>query len=122
MTYNPTQWKSGDVVTSAKLNKIEEGITSGANAYVIQLDYQNGYYVMDKTWSEILTASKSGIVIAIDSYAETETSIYYVSHVVQNVGASNPYTVSVVDLGADALEQHYYTTDTENGFPKWKDA
>lgn len=26
MSYTPTQWKSGDTVTSAKLNKIENGI------------------------------------------------------------------------------------------------
>jgi len=29
MAYEPTTWKSGDVVTSAKLNKIEQGIASG---------------------------------------------------------------------------------------------
>ena len=26
MSYTPTEWKSGDVVTSAKLNKLEQGV------------------------------------------------------------------------------------------------
>jgi len=29
MSYEPTNWKSGDTITSAKLNKIEQGIASG---------------------------------------------------------------------------------------------
>lgn len=28
MSYTPTEWKSGDTVTSAKLNKIEQGIAN----------------------------------------------------------------------------------------------
>ena len=29
MSYEPTNWKSGDVVTSAKLNKLEQGVSGG---------------------------------------------------------------------------------------------
>ena len=31
MSYEPTVWKSGDVITSAKLNKIENGIASNSS-------------------------------------------------------------------------------------------
>ena len=47
MPYEPTTWKSGDVVTSAKLNKIEGGI---ANAVLIVHDNDG---TLDKTWQEI---------------------------------------------------------------------
>lgn len=33
MSYEPTNWKTGDVVTSAKLNKIEGGVSEVAEAY-----------------------------------------------------------------------------------------
>lgn len=30
MSYEPTEWKTGDIVTSAKLNKMEQGIAAGS--------------------------------------------------------------------------------------------
>lgn len=48
MAYEPTEWKSGDVVTSAKLNKIEGGIVSGGVLVVTDTDG-----TLDKTWQEI---------------------------------------------------------------------
>lgn len=35
MTYEPTQWKAGDTVTSAKLNKIEQGIAGAGGANIL---------------------------------------------------------------------------------------
>ena len=39
MSYTPTNWKAGDTVTSAKLNKMEQGIANaeGANILVAHL-------------------------------------------------------------------------------------
>lgn len=39
MNYEPTNWKSGDVVTSAKLNKMEQGIATN-NGWVIEVNIQ----------------------------------------------------------------------------------
>lgn len=52
MSYEPTTWKSGDVVTSAKLNKMEQGI---ANAGALIVHDNNG--TLDKTWQEIHDAA-----------------------------------------------------------------
>lgn len=35
MSYTPTNWKAGDTVTSAKLNKIEQGIASAGGANIL---------------------------------------------------------------------------------------
>lgn len=37
MSYTPTNWKAGDVVTSAKLNKMEQGIVAGGGIRVVHL-------------------------------------------------------------------------------------
>lgn len=39
MAYTPTEWQSGDIVTSAKLNKIEQGIADagGGERNVVEL-------------------------------------------------------------------------------------
>lgn len=49
MSYTPTTWAAGDTVTSAKLNKIEQGITNIQGIKVIQAtiteDENTGAYI-----------------------------------------------------------------------------
>ena len=67
MSYTPTEWKSGDVITAEKLNHIEEGIEnagSSAVALIISpLDVtQEGHDLdFDKTFAEVDTAFRAGI-------------------------------------------------------------
>lgn len=53
MSYEPTNWKDGDLVTSAKLNKIEQGIAAGGGVLIVHED-EGG--TLDKTWQEIYDA------------------------------------------------------------------
>lgn len=39
MSYTPTNWKAGDVVTSAKLNKMEQGIAAGGGIRIVHLTH-----------------------------------------------------------------------------------
>ena len=52
MSYTPNTWKSGDVVTSAKLNNMEQGIAN-AGAMIVHNDDDT----LDKTWQEIHDAA-----------------------------------------------------------------
>ena len=39
MSYTPTEWKAGDTVTSAKLNKIEQGISNNSsNVLMVEME------------------------------------------------------------------------------------
>ena len=57
MSYKPTTWKSGDTITSQKLNKIEQGIVSAESIepLVINIIYDETleYHRLDKTFGEI---------------------------------------------------------------------
>lgn len=58
MSYEPTTWKDGDLVTSAKLNKLEQGVANGGSNEMVLLHVtDNGdgtsTYTLDKTWQEI---------------------------------------------------------------------
>ena len=44
MAYEPTQWRSGDTITSERLNKMEQGIASGGSGDV---------YVLHTTVTEV---------------------------------------------------------------------
>ena len=62
MAYTPTAWETGDVVTAAKLNKIEGGVDTASNPFIVTLtptalDYSG---TMDKTVGEIYEAWLAG--------------------------------------------------------------
>ena len=60
MSYTPTNWKAGDVVTSAKLNKIEQGIASSGGVVIPTYTLAGGGKVStttcDMTYEEICSA------------------------------------------------------------------
>lgn len=62
MSYTPTTWTSGDIVTSAKLNKIENGIveaSSSGGCEVIQGTYVNNYNSESGSGGRIVKSLKS---------------------------------------------------------------
>ena len=68
MSYNPTQWSAGDTVTSAKLNKIEQGISNNGVLEINAIfDEETGIARLDKTWQEIYNANNSVIITPSDS-------------------------------------------------------
>ena len=69
MSYEPTEWKAGDVVTSAKLNKIEQGIKNSGN-YVAQSEEE----LMNMTWQDIFNIEAEGRTIIYKNHDE-ETNI-----------------------------------------------
>lgn len=75
MPYEPTNWKSGDVVTSAKLNKLEQGVVAASAflVHVTQESFDEGTgditYSSDKTVEEVYHAWQAGKTVnVIDEY------------------------------------------------------
>ena len=71
MSYTKNTWKSGDTVTSAKLNNMEEGIAaasgsgSGSNIFIARLVLENDVVHIDKTWQEVYDAINDGSVVFV---------------------------------------------------------
>lgn len=67
MSYTPTNWKSGDVVTSAKLNKLEQGVAEAGGGVLVvyaETDTETGSTSLYSTWQEIHDAMlASGAVL-----------------------------------------------------------
>lgn len=83
MSYEPTVWKSGDVVTSAKLNKLEQGVAGGGGLFKVNAEYDESTdtLTLDKTWKEIRDAVVSGLVPYIvsvdDGFVEEISACYF---------------------------------------------
>lgn len=67
MTYTPTEWETGDTITAAGLNKIEQGIANAGSALICTLSYNSdlGAQALDKTLQEIYDAYISGVPVYI---------------------------------------------------------
>lgn len=92
MAYTPTAWETGDVVTAAKLNKIEGGVDTANNPFIVTLTPTSEDFsgTMDKTIAEIVAAYEAGKQIVFELVAGP--GIYY-SSVCTNVnrnGSLNP--------------------------------
>lgn len=105
MAYEPTTWKSGDVVTSAKLNKIEAGIASGGVLVVTDTEG-----TLDKTWQEIHDAS---FTVIRNATSDTNYSLFILIEV--HVYNGEYYVGSVsVDDGDQFIN---YKAESANGYP-----
>ena len=62
MSYEPTTWKAGDTVTSAKLNKMEQGIANGSGTLIVHMINEENSSTLDKTWQEIYDAAPNVIL------------------------------------------------------------
>ena len=65
MSYTPTEWATGDIVTAEKLNKLEGGVeqASGGAPFIVHAT-QTGQNTatVDKTFAEIAEAYETGVV------------------------------------------------------------
>lgn len=98
MAYEPTAWKSGDVVSTAKLNKLENGV---ANAVLIVHADVDGK--LDKTWAEMRNAYFAAIVFDNGLHV-------YVDYPSEYEGGAASW--SVVTVGGVT-----YTASTQDGYP-----
>lgn len=94
MSYEPTNWKSGDVVTSAKLNKLEQGVAGAGGIFWITgtVDETAGTQTLDKTYNQIVAAIEDeclpviytqlsdAVQIGLVSFAYIEDGLYSVRH------------------------------------------
>lgn len=114
MSYEPTNWKDGDLVTSAKLNKMEQGIADGSGIFVVNIsatgELPTVTQTMDKTWRQILNAT-----FPIAKLAENGAVGYsYILSVYSLEGEE--YIIDVSDGNGSSIS---FKTDSENGYPTY---
>lgn len=114
MSYEPTNWKKGDVVTAAKLNKLEGAVASITGVHVLELVAPDGAPPhLSETFAQIGAYMSAGVPCYLKSgdystgkNAEIDliTEIYY---------ADEMY---IVETGMGQR----YTTDLEDGYPEYE--
>ena len=76
MSYEPTNWKAGDVVTSAKLNKMEQGIAAGGGIRFVHFTINDDNLLqLDITPNELIDAFENEEIVVIINYVSRGWSL-----------------------------------------------
>ena len=116
MAYEKNNWQSGDVVTSAKLNHMEDGIASGG-VMVIRGTVEGSNTTLNKTWQEIYDAMHNGILCVYLKEVESISAVtfYVIVSVYQDeVVPGGPIAYSV---DADSSGEIIFSATSSDGYP-----
>lgn len=105
--YTTTNWQDGDVITAAKLNKLEDGLKSAeCKVFAVKVAYDSdgGIYTPDKTFAEVQALLSDGYIPLYDvDDIDVGRAIHFPTQ----------YNDSEIIIGDSA--QHAWTHDA-NGF------
>lgn len=120
MSYEPTNWKTGDVVTSAKLNKLEQGVAGVQDIFVVTLTGDEEHPVPDKTFQEVLSAINEGSIVLMKRGGSI---VYRVSSIESDGNEVSAIVFAGPPIHADSILQifmaRYYTEDGTDGLEFW---
>lgn len=103
MAYEPTQWRSGDTITSERLNKMEQGIAGGGSGE---------FYALHTTLTVTPAETEGGNITATFSNVELREDGLPMWLIVDNhIGQNNTTFTSVLILSEYTNETFAYSND-----------
>lgn len=105
MAYEKTVWQTGDIVTSTKLNKIENQLEA-CDGKILVAEYNEETGALNKTWQEIYDAMNAGGIALIRTSMSVGFTLIFITDVQTYEGE---YVLHAGSLAFDA--------DSANGYP-----
>ena len=120
MSYTPTTWATGDVVTATKLNKLEGGVAScypSCAPLVISVEYNENdeQFLTNKTPADVESAIISGIPIvsSYDGSLQKGGRLISFKKTIDIEDSDNTsYSITVIVGGVDQTFTAQTSTDT----------
>lgn len=114
MSYTPTEWKSGDTVTSAKLNKMEQGIANSGGSFIITASALSNNHTLDKTWQEIYDAAEAHQDIKLIFTATNNITYAPLLSIFIDDGT---YYVVFLKISENSVSTYLFTALSANNYP-----
>lgn len=64
MTYEKTNWQTGDIITAEKLNKLENGVSNGGGIELVTATKEDDLITLNASWNDVYNAITSGKIVA----------------------------------------------------------
>lgn len=133
MSYEPTNWQTGDVVTSQKLNKLEQGVADagggGGGNLVLHISYDEATttFTANYTAGEIKSALESGRDLAAPYQSDDGTGVLYGIVYASNTSdlsfyydiGESKYVLNVPDYITEFGISLILTAATEDDYPSY---
>ncbi len=112
MAYTPNTWATGDTITAAKLNNMEQGIANAGVFYITATwdDSANGW-VLDKTAAQIEAAYANGQLCKVVGEFITEAHV----DITPFGTLITLSAIDYVDVGSRVLNHTDYLYDMQTG-------
>ena len=97
MSYTPTNWVSGYIITTEKLNKIEQGIADNSikPPLIIEGITQNNQTYIDYSYNELIAIKETGRQILYHGISSENNAEYYIKPLIANITwNSQPYCIA----------------------------
>ena len=115
MSYTPTEWKTGDIITAEKLNNMESGIVGGQNVMVLGIN--NDTRQLDKTWNEIaICMVNGGLVVLVYKEAVGDVVKNASAAVLPLVRRTSDGCYVYLDFPVD-IDKPWAKADSPDGYP-----
>ena len=111
MAYTPTEWRTGDVITAEKLNKLENGISDNSSVNVVFITDTSGS--LDKTAGELYSTFESNNYFMV---VIREGKIY--GFITEISHESEGYGIGAAMFGSGTLDVGWwYTASSADSYP-----
>ena len=119
MSYQKNNWQSGDVVTSEKLNHLEDGVSNAGGVMAVSLAYDEEMEmtVADKTWQEIYDAMNNDVLCIVRDMEveENQSNTGLITYVDVTQGEYRIHVLFSNSVGPSSVA--VYTTTSADGYP-----
>lgn len=111
MSYEKQTWAKGDIVTSAKLNHMEDGIATGGGVLVVHVTVDGNTGTLDHTWQEIHDAP-----IAVIKMPSGDTKVLAICTETNHAG-DDDYQVGVTVMSYPDNVRLAFGATSADGYP-----
>ncbi len=115
MAYTKNTWNTGDIVSSQKLNHMEDGIADAGGIMVIN----NTDNTLDKTWQEVYDAISQGSLVMLQDRDTTSPEEYGILtyFVTQVFLEDNEYSVKLASVYGENIVTMGFTANNADDYP-----
>lgn len=127
MGYTPTVWQTGDIVSSEKLNKNEEGIAGAYEIVYLSTVVDDDTTTLNKTFKEVYDLVDAGKTVKLKTIIQEDATEVILVFELSDISTSQDfYAITfyrcTTDGSSERIECTQFIAESEDDYPVLPDA